>query len=135
MKNVFGKIKLGFFSVLALTFLLMPFFVLADTDPNDAKANSYGVEKVYENSLLSTIGISNSDPLTLAQNIVRIVLGFVGIVMFALVFYAGIVWLKARDNSSEVDKAKNIIENALYGIGIIVLAYAISEFIFSRLIG
>lgn len=127
MKNVFGKIKLGVLSVLALTFLLMPFFVLAE----DLKKNNYGATEVYNNTPLKDMGAR--DPLALVQTIVRSVLSFVGIIFFLLTVYAGFVWIKARDNSSEVDKAKNIIESALYGIIIISMAFVISEFVFTQL--
>lgn len=112
--------------------LMLPLLVVAQTP----KPDKYGAYKVYNNSLLSLIGISReTDPMDIVQNIVQLALGFIGIVLFGLILYAGFIWIKARDNSNEVEKAKNIIENALYGIIIIVLAYGISEFIFSKLIG
>ena len=129
MKNVFGKIKLGVLSVLALTFLLMPFFVLAETMPKDSK---YGVTEVYNNT--PSVSMGERDPQALVQTIVRSVLSFVGVVFFLLMVYAGFTWIKARDNSGEVDKAKDIIESALYGIIIVTMAYAISEFIFGQLV-
>lgn len=114
---------------MVLFFLVTPFFVLAEE-------KDYGVSKVYKNSLLSVIGISSAtEPMAIIQRIVQLILGFVGIVLFGLILYAGFTWIKARDNTNEVEKAKNIIESALYGVVIIILAYGISEFIFSRLIG
>ena len=128
MKNVFGKIKLGVLSVLALTFLLMPFFVLGE----DLKKNNYDATEVYENTPLVSTGVRG--PEALAQVIVRSVLSFVGVIFFLLMVYAGFTWIKARDNSADVDKAKDIIESALYGIIIVTAVYAISEFIFGQLV-
>ncbi len=134
IKNILKKFKIPFSILLIAFFLLLPFLVFAD-DVADKKAIQYGAQKVYHNSLLSTIGIANKEPLAIAQSIVTVILGFVGIVLFTLVLYAGFIWIKAKDNSSEVEKAKGIIENALTGIVVISLAYAISEFIFNRLVG
>ncbi len=129
MRNIFCKSKKIFFTVLLFVFLVTPIFVFADE-----RTEKYGVEKVFNSSDLVKIGIAKSEPLDIAQGVVRLALGMVGIVLFGLIFYAGFIWIKARDNSGEVDKAKDIIENALYGIGIIILAYGISEFIFGELI-
>ena len=105
--------------------------IAADTVVPD----KYGASNVYKRSMLSVVGISQQSPMDLIQGIVRLALGFIGIVLFGLILYAGFTWIKARDNTAEVDKAKNIIESSLYGVIIIVLAYGISEFIFSRLTG
>ncbi len=116
----------------AFLFLLKPVLVLTENPQPD----KYGASKVYNNSLLSLLGVGRAEnPLDIIQGVVQLILGFVGIVLFGLILYAGFIWIKARDNTNEVEKAKNIIENSLYGIIIIVLAYGISEFIFSRLIG
>lgn len=134
MQNIFGKIKLYIISFLVLTFLLVPFFVFT-ADQTENQKNQYGATDVYEKTPLPKIGIANMDnPIVLAQAIVRSILGFVGIIFFLLFVYAGYTWIKARDTSAEIDKAKSIIESALIGIIIITLAYAISEFIFSRLV-
>lgn len=136
MQNVFGKIKMFVLSALVMSFMLTPVFVLADNaqDLKNIKDSNYGAGTVHDNSLLKSIGISQSNPEALAQVIVRVILGFVGIVLFILFFYAGFVWIKSRDNASEVDKARSIIESALIGAVITMAAFAISEFVFSRLI-
>ncbi|HRY36741.1 MAG TPA: hypothetical protein P5230_02575 [Candidatus Magasanikbacteria bacterium] len=130
MKSFFKKFIFG---AILFSILILPLSVCFADETADQKAAKYGVQKVYNNSLLSLIGISNQEPLDIIQGLVRLVLGFVGIVLMVLIIYAGFTWIKARDNSGEVDKAKDIIESAIYGIVIVVLAYGISEFIFSRL--
>ena len=131
MDSIFKKIKTPLFVFLVLLFLVVPLFVFTAEE----KSDKYGASKVYKKTLLTQIGIGDKSPMEIAQSMVRVILGFVGIVLFGLILYAGFIWIKARDNQNEVEKAKNIIENCLYGVIIIVLAYGISEFIFSRLIG
>lgn len=130
MKYFLKKFILG---VVFFATLIFPLSVCLADETVDQKAAKYGAQKVYNSSLLSLIGISNQEPLDVVQGAVRLILGFVGIVLMVLIIYAGFTWIKARDNSGEVDKAKSIIESAIYGIVIVVLAYGISEFIFSRL--
>ena len=120
--------------LLIIGVLLAPFFGVVKGA--DLKDKEYGAKSVYQKSLLSTIGLANKEtPLEVAQFLVQMILGFVGIILFGLILYAGFIWIKARDNTNEVEKANSIIENCIYGVVIISLAYGISEFIFSRLIG
>jgi len=136
MQIFFKKIRVSVLSILALTFLLTPFFVFTADDPTANQAKNYGATDVYNKTPLTNVGISKiTDPIDLAKIIVRSVLTFVAVIFFLLFLYAGFVWIKARDNAAEVDKAKNIVESAFYGIIILTLAYAISEFVFSQLIG
>ena len=124
------KIKNFVLGVIALFLIAMPVLVLsADT----LKDKQYGAGTVYSGSLLRYLGISQMSPTAMAQLIVRSILGFVGVIFFLMFVYAGYTWIKARDTSAEIEKAKNIIESALYGIIIISLAYAVSEFIFGQL--
>lgn len=60
-------------------------------------------------------------------------LSLLGIVFFLLILYAGFIWMKARGNTEEVEKAKNIIEGAVIGLVLITAAYAIANFVFSSL--
>lgn len=133
MKNIFCKAKKIILGI-ALLILIAPNFVFAVEFGLQTQTKEYGIQKVFASSSLAKIGIARLEPLFLAQEIVRVVLGLVGILLFGFVFYAGFIWIKAQGNSGEVDKAKDIIENALYGIIIITLAYGISEFIFGQLI-
>ncbi|MFH1187262.1 MAG: hypothetical protein V1688_00180 [bacterium] len=63
----------------------------------------------------------------------KAVLSFLGVVFLGLIIYGGFVWMDARGNSEEVEKAKSIIINASIGLCIILASYAISSYIISRL--
>jgi len=67
-------------------------------------------------------------------NIVRILLGLLGIILVVLLVYAGFLWMTARGASEQVDKAKDIIRNAIIGIAIVLLAYAITGFVVSSIL-
>jgi cbb3-type cytochrome oxidase subunit 3 len=60
-------------------------------------------------------------------NIVRVVFGLLGIILFLLFFYAGFIWMTARGNDEQVDKAKRIIKNAIIGTVVVLLSYALSQ--------
>ena len=61
--------------------------------------------------------------------IIKALLGFLGIIFLVLMVYAGYLWMTARGDSKSVDKAKDIIKQAIIGIVITMLAYAITGFV------
>ena len=67
----------------------------------DATAEQSGLAKTdnAKTSLLSTIG-----------NIINIILGFVGIIFFIQLFWAGFRWMSAGGNEEVIKESKKIIE-------------------------
>ncbi len=66
---------------------------------------------------------------TLVGNIVRIALVSVGILFFALIAYAGYLWMTAGGNDDDIKKATKILTRASIGLILTVLAGAITQFI------
>ena len=74
----------------------------------------------------------NTNENTLLDNIatiIQVVLGLLGTIFVILMIYAGILWMTAGGNDTQVKKAQNIIQRAAIGLFIVVLAYAITYFI------
>lgn len=66
--------------------------------------------------------------------IVGFALSFIGVVFLILMIYAGISWMTAAGNQEKVSKAKDLIINAIIGLIIVLMAYAITSFIGDSLI-
>lgn len=67
-------------------------------------------------------------------SMISIVLGFVGIIFLGLTLYGGFIWMVARGNEQEIEKAKRLIEAAVIGLAIVFAAYAITYFVTSHLL-
>lgn len=80
------------------------------------------------------IGLSDQDPRITTARVIRIGLGFLGIIAVCLLLYAGFLWMTARGNEEKIDKAKKILINATIGLTIILAAFGIVSFILSQLI-
>ena len=93
------------------------------------KIEDTGLNKTAEKSGLKEAGSDGTDLQTLIGQIISSVLLLVGTVFFALMLYGGFTWMKARGNEKEVEKAKDTIVQAIIGIVIIALAYAITRFL------
>ena len=62
------------------------------------------------------------------------VLGVLGIVFVLMVVYAGYLYMTDMGHGEKAKQAKKLIGQAVIGIVIIVLAYAISTFVISQII-
>ena len=60
---------------------------------------------------------------------IKLVLSMIGVIFLVLMIYGGYIWMMARGNESETQKAKTIIQNSLIGLIIIIAAYAITSYI------
>ncbi len=79
------------------------------------------------------IGLSDTDPRIIIARVIRVVLGFLGIVALLLILYAGWLYMTSGGEPSKVDKAKKILSNALIGLIIILSAFAIATFVINFL--
>jgi len=78
-------------------------------------------------------GVEERDVGTMVAQIIQGALLLTGTVFLILMVYAGFIWMTARGNEEQVTKAKNTIIAAIIGITLVVGAYAISNFVMSRL--
>ena len=65
--------------------------------------------------------------------IISAILIFLGVIFLGLMIYGGYLWMAAHGNEQAVDKAKNIIRNALIGLIIVLAAYAITWTVYFNL--
>ncbi|KKR15165.1 MAG: hypothetical protein UT42_C0008G0010 [Candidatus Falkowbacteria bacterium GW2011_GWA2_39_24] len=82
---------------------------------------------------LEEVGLGKNDPRVIVINIIRIILGLLGVIAVALIMYGGWIWMTAQGNPESVDKAKLIIRNAVIGLLIILASFAIVTYILNRL--
>ena len=50
-----------------------------------------------------------------------------GVLFFLLALYGGFLWMTARGDTEQVQKGKDILINAITGLVIVMLAYAITR--------
>ena len=90
------------------------------------------------NTNSATTGNSQDLLIQKIATVLNMLLSLLGIIFLILIIYSGYKWMMARDNSSEVDKAKSSIANSVIGLILVLSAYAITLFIksgFTDLIG
>ena len=84
---------------------------------------------------LSTTGgnagynLATPAPEIIVGQAIQSILTVLGIAFLAFMMYAGIMWMTAQGNDQKVERAKQMITEAIVGIIIVVAAYAITYFI------
>jgi cytochrome bd-type quinol oxidase subunit 2 len=61
--------------------------------------------------------------------IIKVFLGFMGIVFVVLIIIAGFKYMNSQGNESTVEEAKKTISRAIIGLAIIMISYAITAYI------
>jgi cytochrome bd-type quinol oxidase subunit 2 len=118
------KLKFLVFIILAA-----PAIVLAADDTGilnrmgTVATNGGYVEGVDDKSMTGVIGTA-----------ISVILGLLGIIFVILFIYAGYTWMMAQGDKANIDKAKDTMWRAVIGLIIVVGAYAIWAYVFSRLL-
>lgn len=84
------------------------------------------------NYIAGESGVKKTDVGTVMGTVIATALSLVGIIFLALMVYAGYLWMTARGESSQIEKAQEIIKASLIGIVIVLSAYAITAFVMSK---
>ena len=128
------KYKIKFF--LSLAFLTIAFslvavnYSLADNfiDPAEIK------KQVADFS--GADGANFDTSATIGSVVAMAIKGFIallGVIFVVLIILAGYKWMNAGGEEEKVREAKDTIRRAIIGLIIIIAAYAITEFVFTRL--
>jgi len=73
-------------------------------------------------------------PLTVFK-IIKAFLQLLGVIFLIIIVYAGFRWMTAGGNEEQVTEAKKLIKNGIIGLIIMLVAYAITLFVFGAIIG
>lgn len=94
-----------------------------------AAGTDFGLQNVAE----SGISLGNTNIILIITQIIRVVLGLLGIIVVGLFLYAGYLWMTSAGAEDKIAKAKSTMINATIGLAIIMSAFAIVQFIITAL--
>ncbi len=107
--------------------LLVPDFVAAQ--------DLLTVEDTGLNEAGENLGLGQASLTIIIARIIRAMFGLLGIAAVGYMVYGGTIWMTAGGDPSKVDEAKKIMLNAVIGMAIMLMAFAIVSFIISALVG
>lgn len=107
-------------------FIVLSIFIFNINLINSSAASfSDGLKTTGGNIGYPETGLDTFLPATIGQ-IISLSLGFLGVAFLGIMIYAGYLWMMARGNEQDVEKAKNIIIYAVIGLVVVLSAYAIT---------
>lgn len=83
-----------------------------------------------DSTIASSFGLSaNTDVRLIVVNVIRYVLGFLGLLAVLVVLYGGYLWMTAGGNADRVAQGKRVLVNGAIGLVIILSAFLIVTFV------
>ena len=67
-------------------------------------------------------------------DIIKKILGLLGVIALVIILYAGFKWMTAGGNEENVSTAKKILISALIGLVIILSSYALATFVLDQMV-
>ena len=121
-----GNFKLYSFINIAVVLSIAFLIFLSPVQAIDSSAMA-GLDTAAKNGFSGEPAIQ--DVPSAIGSMVGLALSFVGLAFFVLMIYGGFIWMFARGNDQDVQKAKDLIQAAIIGLIIVLMAYAITMFI------
>lgn len=130
-------VRFGMSAVLGLA-LALPFMRLVPSFAPVAHAQvasdssaPLGAEDILPSSFGNSTGLGQGDLKQTIGNLIKVALGFLGVVAVVIVLYGGFKWMVSGGNDEKVGEAKRLIISGIIGLAIILSAYAITTFVIS----
>ncbi len=123
------KIKLLFIFTLFSFFFNFQAVLAYDFELHSGLGDA-GYEAGYDDA-----GLTDQSVSQIAGSVVKQVIAYVGVFFLLLTIYAGFIWMLSRGNEQEVERSKKILQNAIIGLIVVLLAYAITYLFMSTLSG
>ncbi|PIR12803.1 hypothetical protein COV49_04165 [Candidatus Falkowbacteria bacterium CG11_big_fil_rev_8_21_14_0_20_39_10] len=117
--------KIISFTVLTFLFfcVLAPTVLAVDTGLDTTAEVGYG-KTLFDSKIKGDKDISS-----IIGKIVGSLLAFIGVIFFVLIIYGGFMWMTAQGNEEQVNKAIEIMKQAIFGIIVVAAAYLLTKFI------
>lgn len=75
------------------------------------------------------IGLGTEDVRTTVSRVIRAFMGLLGIVAVVIILLGGFKWMTAGGDATKVDDAKKLIAQGIIGLIVIMMAFAIANFV------
>lgn len=75
---------------------------------------------------------AGKDPVTVIGEVIKLLLGFLGMFAVVLILYAGFKWMTAGGSDDNIKTAKKMLSAGVIGLIIILSAYGIASFVIDQ---
>lgn len=114
--------------------LALPFAGAAMLSTAPAHAQQLEVEDFLDSEFGDTAGLGQADLKQTIGQLIRVLLGFLGVIAVVVILLGGFKWMTAGGNDEKVTEAKQLIIAGIIGLAIILSAFAIATFVISSIV-
>lgn len=118
--------------ILALNLIAVPAVAFSVSRVNAEVLNLWG--NYSANNFQAETGLGQRDPRAIIASVIRIILGFLGIVAVIIILLGGFKWMTAGGNEEKTIEARKLIVSGIIGLVIIMAAFGIAQFVISGLL-
>ncbi|MFA4845828.1 MAG: hypothetical protein WC654_04695 [Patescibacteria group bacterium] len=136
MSNILSKKQIGFLlgALLALSFGAVALLGATDVHAQALTADDlFGGDTTGE-EFASSAGLGDANLVDTISSIIRIALGFLGVIAVVIILLGGFKWMTAGGNDEKLKGAKKLIFSGIIGLVIVISAYAIASFVIDSII-
>jgi len=126
MKNIMNKKYV--FALILFSLLMLPMAPLAHASTASDIRTLTGIND-------ADLGLGRQGLETTIQDIIGIILGFLGLIAVVIILIGGFMWMTAGGSDEKVKKGRQFIINGIIGLIIILSAYAIAYFVIDEIGG
>ena len=102
--------------------------------PQMVSAQALDADDLFGDDFTDDSGLGEADLEQTIARLIRVVLGFLGIIAVIIVLMGGFKWMTAGGNDEKVQDAKKMLIAGVIGLAIILSAYAITTFVVSSIL-
>lgn len=130
-------LRLSFSVVLGAVMALGGLSLVNALQPATAHAQQLDAEDFFGgdgDEFRDNAGLGEADLNQTAAGLIRVALGFLGVIAVVIVMLGGFKWMTASGNDEKVSDAKRLLISGVIGLAIIISAWAITEFVITSLL-
>lgn len=139
MLKTLSKKHLGYFlgAILALSFAAITLVGAVNVQAQALTPDELfgGEEGPTGAEFADSAGLGDAALVDTIAAIIRIALGFLGVLSVVIILIGGFKWITSGGNDDKVKSAKKLIFSGIIGLVIILAAYAIASFVIESLVG
>lgn len=114
--------------------LMLPILGTTTLSVQTAHAQQLETDDFFDDDFSDSSGLGTADLKSTIGNLIRVFLGFLGIIAVVIVLLGGFKWMTASGSDEKVQEAKQLLIAGIIGLAIILSAYAITTFVISSFI-
>lgn len=118
------------FAMIMAFSLVAPVLASAPMAKADANALLWGGQK---GTIQTNTGMGNKDPRVLAADVIKILLGFLGLIAVVIVLVGGFKWMTSQGSEDKIEEARGMIISGFVGLLIILAAFGLATFVIEQI--